>query len=258
MTEKFAYIVIYIIVFLFASSLGSFLNVIIYRLPKGISFVKGRSYCPICNNSLAFYDMVPVLSWIILKGKCRKCNNKISFRYPFVELLMGLLGLFAVYKFGFTINTIVVFYILFFLVAISFIDWDTMEIPNSLHLWLILPCIVSVIFFDDISIAQRVIGCFAISLPMFIVSNFVEGAFGGGDIKLMFVCGFILGWKLTLLAAFIGVLTCGIYAVYLLITKKAHTNQHCVFGPFLSFGIAISIFYGEYLIKLYLKLFFRY
>lgn len=256
MSEKLAYIVIYIFVFTIGSCLGSFMNVIIYRLPKEISFVKGRSHCPNCNRMLPFYDMIPVFSWFILRGKCRKCKTKISFRYPLVELLIGTLAVCSVLRYNFTIKTLIVFFVAYLLVGISFIDWDTMEIPNGFHLFLILPCITSLIFLNDMPWYERIIGFFVVSLPMFLLTFLVDGSFGGGDIKLMAVCGFILGWKITLISTFVGFILGGLYASFLLIAKKSNRKTKFAFGPFLCIGITSGLFYGNELVDIYLNLFY--
>lgn len=255
MPVEFAYIILYLFVFIIGSCFGSFLNVLIYRVPKGESFSKGRSHCPKCGQTLHFYDMIPVLSWFILKGKCRKCKCKISFRYPFVEMIGGIVALLCVWKFGLSVRALIAFFSISMLIALSFVDWDTMEIPNGFLLWLIVPCIASLFFFKDVLWHQRVIGFLVVSLPMLIMSCIVPGAFGGGDIKLMAVCGFLLGWQSTIVAMFLGLLTGGIYAVYLLASKKTSAKEHFAFGPFLSIGITIAMLWGRDLVDLYIGMF---
>lgn len=255
MPVKIAYTILYIFVFIIGSCFGSFLNVLIYRVPKGENFAKGRSHCPQCGKTLHFYDMIPVLSWFILKGKCRDCKCKISFRYPLVELIGGLVALACVWRFDFSIQAIIDFFSISILIAISFVDWDTMEIPNGFTLCLIVPGILSLLFLDDVLWYERIIGFFAVSLPMLLISMIVAGAFGGGDIKLMAVCGFLLGWKNILVAFFIGLLTGGIYAIFLLASKKSGAKEHFAFGPFLSLGIAIAMLWGSDLVQLYLGMF---
>lgn len=231
------------------------MNVIIYRLPRRISFVKGRSHCPKCDKTIPFYDMIPIFSWIFIKGKCRHCKNKISLRYPLVELLVGLLAIFSFLRYEFSLYAIVVFFVSYLLVGVAFIDWDTMEIPNGFHLWLIIPCVIELIWFDNVLWYERIIGFFVISLPMFILTNIIDGAFGGGDIKLMAVCGFILGWRNILISTFIGFILGGIYAIYLLGIRKSSVKTHFAFGPFLCFGVTLSLFFANELLDIYLRLF---
>lgn len=248
----------YFYVFLIGICVGSFLNVLIYRVPKGEDFVRGRSHCTNCGEVLQFYHMVPVLSWFLLKGKCKNCGSKISARYPLVEAIGGVLALACVFEFGFSLKAVVAFFVMSLLVAISFVDLDTMEIPNGFLLWLIVPCVISVIMFDDLTFKQRIIGFFVVSLPMLLLTYIVDGAFGGGDIKLMAVCGFFLGWQSTLVATFLGLVLGSIYGVFLLTRKNAELKQHFAFGPFLSVGIIIAILWGQELIELYIRMFFVY
>ncbi|NCC86270.1 MAG: prepilin peptidase [Clostridia bacterium] len=255
MSVTIAYTILYILIFIIGSCVGSFLNVLIYRVPKGESFIKGRSHCPGCGKTLNFYNMIPVLSWFILKGKCKNCEYKISVRYPLVEAMGGVSALVCVLKLGFSLKAVVAFFVMSILIAISFVDWDTMEIPNGFLLWLILPCVVSLFIFEDVLWYQRIIGFFVVSLPMFLIIIFVDGAFGGADIKLMSVCGFLLGWQNTLVATFLGLLGGGIYCVYLLASKKGGLKTHFSFGPFLSIGIMIAMLWGEELVQLYLGMF---
>lgn len=255
MSEKVAYIILYVFIFVFGSCIGSFLNVVIYRLPRKISFAKGRSHCPSCGMTLHFYDMVPVFSWLFLKGKCRNCKAKISFRYPMIEFLVGILAVLCALRFEFTIRAVVDFFVLCILVCVLFIDLDTYEIPNGLNLLLIIPCIISLFLFKEIVWYERVIGFFVISLPMYLVDKFVPTAFGGGDIKLIAVCGFYLGWKVTLIAMFACILLSGVYVLYLLIAKKIKSGAHIAYGPFLSIGVALSLFYGNEMIELYFDMF---
>ncbi|MEG2051835.1 MAG: prepilin peptidase [Oscillospiraceae bacterium] len=255
MPVSLAYTILYIFVFIIGSCFGSFLNVLIYRVPKCESFAKGRSHCPGCGKTLRFFDMIPVLSWFILKGKCRDCKCKISFRYPLVEIIGGILAMVCVWQLDFSIDAVIAFFAMSMLTAISFVDWDTMEIPNGFLLWLLVPGALSFFFFEDILWYQRIIGFFAVSLPMFLIASLVSGAFGGGDIKLMAVCGLLLGWQNILVAMFLGLLLGGIYAIYLLISKKSGAKEHFAFGPFLSLGIMVAMLWGGDLINLYLGMF---
>lgn len=248
----------YVFVFIIGASVGSFLNVLIYRVPRGEDFVKGRSHCTNCGVTLKFYNMIPILSWFLLKGKCKNCDSKISARYPLVEAIGGVLALACVLKLDFSLRAVVAFFVMSMLVALSFVDLDTMEIPNGFLLWLIVPCVISVIMFDDLTLKQKVIGFFVVSLPMLLLTYVVDGAFGGGDIKLMAVCGFFLGWQITLVATFLGLVSGSIYGVFLLTRKNAELKQHFAFGPFLSAGIIIAILWGQELVELYIRMFFVY
>lgn len=246
---------IYVYVFVIATVIGSFLNVVIWRLPQDVSFVKGRSYCPHCHTTLKPYDMIPICSWILLKGKCRFCKQPISIRYPLIELVSGLLAILCFHHYMFTWDTILVFGILLILLAITMIDFATMTIPNGLIISLVFPIIIVYMLHPEITFLERILGFFIISLPMYGLTVLIPDCFGGGDIKLIAVCGFLLGWKMTLLAMFLAILTGGIYACYLVISKKAKKGAHMAFGPYICLGVSIALFYGPEIVNAYLSLF---
>ena len=131
MSVVVAYTVIYACCFLFGACMFSFLNVLVYRLQRGIPYWKGRSICPSCNHTLRAFDLIPVVGWFLLRGKCRYCGAKISFRYVSVESLGGCLSCLCYWKYGFTVSAAFTFAFLFLLTLVSGVDWDTMEIPNG-------------------------------------------------------------------------------------------------------------------------------
>lgn len=245
---------LWLLVFAAGASIFSFLNVVIYRLPAGISFAKGRSHCPKCGAELRWYDMVPVLNWFYLGGKCRSCKAPISFRYPAVELLGGVLALLCAAYQGYTAKAAVTFAFLAILTAIAFIDWDTMEIPNGLVLAVLAAGIASWIC-GGLTPLERIIGAVCVSVPMLALTLAIPGAFGGGDIKLMAAAGVFLGWKLCALSAFLAILAGGTYGIYLLAAKKKGRKEQFAFGPFLCAGMAAAVFWGEKLLSWYLQLY---
>jgi leader peptidase (prepilin peptidase)/N-methyltransferase len=250
-----AMILLYGLLFLMGASIFSFLNVVIYRLPAGISFVSGRSHCPKCDATLAWYDMVPVVNWFVLRGKCRNCHAPISFRYPAVELLGGLLALACFLKYGMTAQFVTAFAWLAVLTVIGFIDFDTMEIPNGLVAALLVIGLVDVCLNARPLCLERLLGVVVVSVPMLLLALAVPGAFGGGDIKMMAATGLMLGWKLNLLATFLAIVGGGFYGIFLLASKKADRKSHFAFGPFLCIGLAVSLFVGERLLTWYLGFF---
>lgn len=207
-------ILIYVYMFLIGMCVASFMNVVIDRVPRNESFVKGRSHCDHCGETLKWDDLIPIVSYIFLRGKCRYCHTSIPIRGFLIEIFGGLIGMFCFYRFGFSIETILMFVIAMILLAITMIDFDTMILLNVL----------------------------------------IAESFGGGDIKLMFVSGIALGWKYSLLAAFIGILLAGSYSIYLLVSKKINKKGHIAFGPYLSIGIFIALSYGSEIISWYLNL----
>lgn len=245
--------ILYLYIFVVGIVIGSFLNVVIYRVPKEISVAKGRSFCPHCQAPIKGYHNVPLFSYLWLRGKCADCGAPISLRYPLVELFTGLLAILIFAVYGFSFAWLVVFLAGAILICITMIDFDTMTIPNGLVLALMAPALLSFFVFPELGLLSRVIGIFVISLPMLALALFIPDAFGGGDIKLMAVAGFMLGWGDTLLAAFIGILLGGAVAVYLLLKKT--TAKHMAFGPYLCIGIMTALLFGDIIIRSYLNLF---
>lgn len=248
-------LLIYIYLFVLGSCIASFINVLIYRIPRKLDFVSGRSFCPSCQNTLKPYDMIPVVSWLFLKGKCRFCKEPISPRYPVIELSGGLLAILCFYRFGFDWMTIVSFGLSMILLTITMIDFDTMIIPNGLVIALIIPAIACFVLNPEIEINNRIIGMVSVSGFMLVMTLAIPDCFGGGDMKLMFVCGFMLGWVNTLLAGFISLLIGGVYACYLIIRKKAKEQVHMAFGPYLCLGVFIALLYGSEIVRGYLSFF---
>ncbi|MDR1271634.1 MAG: prepilin peptidase [Clostridiales Family XIII bacterium] len=265
----FLYTIIYVLVFATGAVMGSFLNVLIYRVPRGMDFVKGYSMCPNCEHRLYPKDLVPIFSYLFLGRKCRYCKEPISPRYMLIETLMGGLALLSCFAFtkptaflspgtalpgsyaGIAAATLC-FAALFLLVAITFIDMDTMEIYDSMNLALLVCGIAAIWLGPSVTLASRFIGLFCVSVPLFAIAFFIGGAFGGGDVKLMAAAGFLLGWQCVLLALFIGIVLGGIYAIAMLAMKKLKKGDHFAFGPALCTGIAISMFAGDTIIKWYL------
>ena len=261
--NSFLFALLYFVIFLIGASVFSFLNVVVYRLPRKMNYVSGHSVCPNCENKLKWYQLIPIFSYIFLGGKCGFCKNKISFRYTLMEILGGVfaLGSFLWYvdlfnlDFYALLRSILVFALLGVLTTIAFIDGDTMEIPNGLVIFVAVFGILSYFLFPEIGIMDRIIGIFSVSVPFLLLTLAIDGAFGGGDIKLMAACGLFLGWKLSLVALFFALLTGGAYGIYLLISKKKDRKDHFAFGPFLCVGVALSQFFGQIVLNWYLGFF---
>jgi len=265
--------IIYIYAAVIGLCVGSFINVVITRLPeKGKFLSKSRSECPNCKKPIRAYDLIPVLSWIFLLGRCRDCKERISLRYPVVEILGALVAVVSLLKyefyyvfhitsledaiyvirFDFNYAAVILFGVSMILLAVSIIDFNTTEIPNSLIIALIPFAIAAIWLLPDTTLLSHAIGLVAISVPMLLLTLLIPGAFGGGDIKLMFVCGFLLGWQLTLLSFFIALLLGGGTALFLLATGRRKKGQHMVFGPALCTGVVTSLFVGNYILDWYI------
>jgi leader peptidase (prepilin peptidase)/N-methyltransferase len=240
--------VFYIFAFLYGIVIGSFMNVIIYRLPRKIPFVSGRSVCTSCSYTLKYYDLIPVLSFILLKGKCRNCGEKISWQYIVVELLTGLLYLAAYHQYGLTLYSFGWYIALPVLIAIAFIDAEHRIIPDSLNIALAVAGLLMLLSGYGATITSRVIGIFSVSVPFLIVAMVSKGgAMGGGDIKLVAASGLCLGWQMNLIAVFIGSLVGSVAMIISMMRGKANRKSQVPFGPWLSLGIVISGLFGSYI-----------
>ena len=250
----YAYIYIYFVLTVFGLAIGSFCNVVIHRLPKGDFPGKARSACPECTHTLSVADLIPIFGYVRNKGKCRYCGARINPRYPLVEAAVAVFAALCFLRFGLDIRTAFTFACCAVLICITLIDMETMTIPDSFHIIFALLGVWAC-FINGLMPVERAIGLFAVSLPMFLIAFAVKGAFGGGDIKLMAVCGFLLGWKGILLAFFAALILGGSAAVYLLIFKRSGRGSKMPFGPYLCAGIATALFYGEEIINFYLSLY---
>jgi len=252
-----------VLIFLFGTIIGSFLNVCIYRLPLGRSIVLSASSCPACGKRLGAIDLVPVLSYIVLGGKCRRCKEKISAVYPAVEALTGVLYLLLYIKFGLVPVLPVYAALVSLLIVIAFIDYSHMEIPNGLVIAGLVLGVVQLTVTLTTGVFDvwhsYVIGFFAGALPLFLIALIgsvllKKEAMGGGDIKMMAFCGLIIGWKLLIPAYLIGIIAGAIASLILMAAGIKKRGDAIPFGPFLALGVTASIFFGNKLIDWYLGL----
>ncbi len=266
-----------IIIFVFGTVIGSFLNVLIYRLPIGMDFKKGNSICPNCKHQLNWKDLFPLFSWIFLGGKCRYCKAPISKQYPIVEAINGTMYV-LIYLFlsgGRAIeglNLTLAGYMIFAsaLIVISWIDFKHQIIPDSMWiaivvggLFIVGDKLLNVDFKDayevenlKIWIISRVVGFFTVSGLFFIIALITGGrAMGGGDIKLMAAVGFVIGWKAVIIALFMSAFVGVIFSIIRKIVSKEEMKGVIPFGPFLAIGSAICAFVGETIFMSYLQLF---
>lgn len=248
-------VIIGVYLFLVGSCVASFINVVIDRVPKGKSIVSDRSHCEACQHPIKAYDLIPVISYILLRGKCRYCKQKIGLRSFLIECLGGLMMLFCFYRYGVSWMTPLAFLVFMILLAVTVIDFDTMTIPNGLILSLFVLALLQYFIHPQLDLVNRMIGMVSVSGIMLGMTLIIPDSFGGGDIKLMAASGFLLGWANNLLAAFIGILIAGVYAIYLLMTKKNSRKDHIAFGPYLSIGIYLALLYGNDIVRWYLSLF---
>lgn len=246
------FILILVIALLYGLVIGSFLNVCIYRIPEGKTVVTERSHCMKCGYQLSWYDMIPVVSWLALRGRCRKCKARISAQYPLVEALNGILYVIVFIVNG--VNWTSVLYCLFVsaLIVLSVIDFRTYEIPMGINIFILVLGLIHMML-DYHNWLNYVIGLLAISVPLELVLLISKGrAIGGGDVKLMAAAGLLLGWKEIILAFVLG---CIVGSVIHLIRIKVSKASHVLaLGPYLAVGIVVAALWGEDAIAAYLSL----
>lgn len=244
---------IYALIFIFGITIGSFLNVCIYRIPRGETVVTTPSHCMTCGHKLRWFELLPLFSYIFLRGRCRSCKSQISPQYPIIEAVNGLL-----YVLVFTVNglnLISIIYALFTsaLLVLTVIDWRTYEIPISINIFiLVLGCLKVVLDFNNF--LDYLIGFFIVSGFLLVLYMITKGrAIGGGDIKLMAVAGLLLGWQLIVLAFLIGCVLGSI--LHLIRMKVSGADRMLAMGPYLSAGLFIAMLWGNSFINWYLSSF---
>jgi leader peptidase (prepilin peptidase)/N-methyltransferase len=246
--------------FIFGVAIGSFLNVCIFRLPAQVSIVKPLSQCPHCQKQIRFYDNIPLISFFVLKGKCRDCGGSISLRYPLVELITALLSLLLFFKFGVTLNYLIFFIFTTVLIVITFIDFDHQIIPDVLTLpgipffFLLAVLVVKVPWLE--ALIGLLIGggvLFAIAFVYELLTK--REGMGGGDIKLLAMIGGFLGWKSLIFILLFGSFSGAVIGITAMIINKQDTKYAVPFGPFLSAAAVAYLFWGDAFMRF---LFFRY
>ncbi|WP_264320431.1 prepilin peptidase [Zarconia navalis] len=258
------------LVFIFGAAIGSFLNVVIYRLPAGRSLLWPPSSCPRCSHRLGARENVPVLGWLWLRGRCAHCRSRISMRYPLVEAAMGLLFWLVFATYGWSPTTWGYWIFFSWLLALSAIDVDTKTLPNSLtQSGLVLGAIFQVALAGEVdgeptriealmvSIVGAVIGIWVLDIISLVGSVILrQTAMGEGDAKLMAMMGAWLGWKLMLLAGFIGCAIGAFAGGGAIAMGWLGRRQPMPFGPSLALGAGIAAIWGESILSAYVKLFF--
>lgn len=277
----------YLSTFLFGAIVGSFLNVVIHRVPLEESIVFPNSACPKCNNAIKSYDNIPILSWLILGGKCRNCKNPISARYPAVELLTAILFALVYWQIGFVWYLPVCLIFVAAMISLIFIDSEHMILPDvitypllffALIVRLVFPIIYQADFFSDtkifpLNMVDPNVPSWAVSLFGAIVGGIIGGgslwavgeiwkrlrgveAMGFGDVKMMFGVGALLGWQLTFLTIFLGAFAGSLIGVFVMMKDRENGLQAKIpFGIFLGIGAVVSLLFGEQIIVWYFATF---
>ncbi len=245
-------IMLYLYVFILGVVVGSFCNVCILRIPLGEDFVKTPSHCTNCGKRLCFWELVPIFSYLALRGKCSKCKNKISPQYILIEISNGLLWLAVFFFYGFTLDTLLGCLLVSTLLVLSVIDARTTEIPIQTTIFIgVLGVLRTALHFDNFEL--HMFGFIAITLVLFIMYFFSNGkAIGGGDVKLMAGCGLFLGLAQVVFAFVFACLVGSV--VHIVRMKFFNAGRVLAMGPYLAFGVFISFLFGEQIIQWYFGL----
>ena len=251
---------VYLYVFLLGAIVGSFLNVCIYRIPAGESVVSPGSRCPGCQKAIRWYQNIPVLSYLLLRGRCASCGIRISPRYPLVEALTGVLLLLVFHAFGLQWATLVYWVFVAALVTITFIDLDHQIIPDVISLPGIPVGFLASFAVPWLSWSDSLIGILAGGGSLYLVAVGYElltkkEGMGGGDIKLLAMMGAFLGWQAVLPIIFLSSFIGSLIGVPLMLIKGADTRLAIPFGPFLALAAVIYLLWGRQMIAWYLSLF---
>lgn len=238
-----------IVITIYGLCIGSFLNVVILRLPIYESLSKRESHCFKCGKSIKWYDNIPVFSYIVLGGKCRNCGNKISIQYPLIEITNTFIWVLIYLRYKISIDTVIYVSLASALLALSVIDERTFEIPIQINYFIgVLGLIATAIGYKQWY--NHIIGMLVVSVFLLVIW-FVTDGLGFGDVKLMFFAGLVVGWKIIIVGFLTGCLVAiPVHVLRMKISNKAHK---LAFGPYLSFGIYTALFIGEQVADIYIS-----
>ena len=239
-----------IIVAVLGAIVGSFLNVCIWRIPREESIVFPASHCPACSHPIRLFDNIPVISWLILRGRCRDCGEAISVRYPLVEVLTALLAALLFWKYGFSLPWLCAFVFTSALIVITFIDIDHQIIPDVISLPGIPLCFLASVLVMDVPWHESLIGVLAGGGVLYAIAAAYEWmmkreGMGGGDIKLLAMLGAFSGWKSLLFIILCSSLAGAVIGVAVMALQGRDMKYAGPFGPFLALGAVAHIFFGE-------------
>jgi len=243
--------------FAFGTLIGSFLNVCTLRLPEGESIVRPASRCPACRTPIRPWDNIPILSFLLLRGRCRACGRPISWRYPLVEALTGLLFAAVIWREGLTPLGVSLLVFVSALIVVSFIDLDHQIIPNVITLPGIPFGLLVGLLTNDPPLLDRILGALAGAGFLYLVLFyggvvFGQEAMGEGDLNLIALIGAFLGWRGVIVSILVGCLTGSAVGLALIGLQRLKRREHIPFGPFLALGAVVALFWGEQLIGWYL------
>lgn len=246
----------YLIVLLFGAVIGSFLNVCIHRLPREESVAWPASHCPSCRQAIAFYDNIPIVSYVVLRGRCRACRAPISIRYPLVEAANAIGYVLVFWMFGFTAAACAYAVLVSALIVVTGTDLSHTMIPDAVTLPGIAIGLLSAAFILPIGLVDSLLGVMSAGGILWFlawISPYVFGkeGMGGGDIKLMAMVGAFLGWQPVLLAIMVGSFLGSIVGVGLIAAGVMRRQQYIPFGPFLAVGSILALLFHQPLLEWY-------
>ncbi len=246
-----------ILIFILGLIVGSFSNVCIYRIPRNESIIYPASHCPKCHTTIKPKDNIPLLSYILLKGKCRNCKTKISIQYPMVEFLSGLIYLIIYLIYGLSVQTLIYIILSSALIIIAFIDLNEQIIPDVISLPGIVTGFIISFFVPYISFINSALGVVVGGGIILVISLggsviYKKEAMGGGDVKLAAMIGAFLGWRYIIISLFLGFFLGALAGIILIIAKIKKREDVIPFGPFIVLGSLITLLWGEQIISWYL------
>lgn len=239
-----------ILVFIVGAVVGSFLNVCIHRIPEDRSIAFPASHCPKCGQAIRWYDNIPLFGYLILKGRCRDCRERISFRYPLVEALTAVFALSLYGKFGFGLPCLVAFLFICSLIVITFIDLSHQIIPHVITLPGIPVFFLGAVFVMGLTPMDAFVGLMTGVAVLYLIAVYYESitgqeGMGGGDVNLLGMLGAFLGWQSLLFILLIGAFAGAIVGLTLMFFQGKNLKYAVPFGPFLSLGGVVYLFWGE-------------
>jgi len=249
-----------IIIILFGLAWGSFLNVLIYRLPQGMSILKPPSSCPRCKARIKYYDNIPIVSFLLLRGRCRNCKEKIPFSYPLVEFLtpLSFLLLYQEHSLSFFFFASCLFSSC--LIVLGFIDYYHQILPDEITLSALTLALLYSIFRHDLNLTHALIGAVSGASFLLIVSAAYfflrkKEGLGMGDVTMMLMIGAFLGWRLSFFTLIVASFTGAVFGIFFIIFRKKSFQYSLPFGTFLAPAAYLSLLCGEKIIRAYLSLF---
>jgi leader peptidase (prepilin peptidase) / N-methyltransferase len=243
---------------MFGAIVGSFLNVCIIRLPKGESIIIPGSHCPQCNHPIKFYDNFPLISYLLLGGECRYCKRSISAQYPLVEGTTAISSLLLFLKYGLSLSYFFYFSFVAALIIITVIDLYHQIIPDVISIPGIGVGLLGALIIPHITFFNSLLGILLGGGSLFVVATLYQWFFkregmGGGDVKLLAMIGAFLGWDAVILTILLSSLIGSITGIIIMVLKGKDFKYAIPFGPFLSLGAVIALFYKNEIISWYLQ-----